>query len=306
MRLLTVTTALCAVAPFLNAYAQIPTAVEASLKAAMATGDAFVIEATRAAAAARHPKMATEINAYGTPAAVAPAPVAPAPVAVTAKDAPQKKNWSGEVELGFDLDRGNTNKRDVVSNGKLHYDINSWRHTLTAKANSSFENSVRTEEDYRFGWQTAYDLNERQYVFGQAEYINDMFSGYNYRITEDFGYGHYILKNDKMVLKAQAGVGGQHTEAMLANGREELTSEVIFKPLVGFNWKLNDRLDFASEARSTMGLEVVVSNFEASLKTSIAKNLAAKLSYELEHTNSVPVGTNKTDTTTALKLVYDF
>ncbi|MBI1363656.1 MAG: DUF481 domain-containing protein [Proteobacteria bacterium] len=308
MRYLVASTCLCLV-PVLSAHAVVPADAATSLKAALATGNDFVIQATRDAASAKYPDHAQEIKLYDGKDAAEPAPqVAQAEKTATPAPATEEKakNWGGDVELGVNLQRGNTIQRDILAAAKLNYDIDQWRHTFTTKANAAYENGRRTEEDYRFGWQTAYDLDARQYVFGQAEYVNDMFSGYNYRVTEDFGYGRFLIKNDRMKLKAQAGIGGQHTEEMLANGREQTSSEFILKPLVGFDWKINDRLDFTSEAKSTIGKEVVVSNFEAALKTGLAEHLAAKLSFELEHVNQVPYGSNKTDTTTGLKLVYDF
>jgi putative salt-induced outer membrane protein len=301
---LLVPTTLTVILPVFAAHAQLPADVEASLAAAAATGNAFVLEATRQAAAAQHPAHAAAIMAFGQPVAAAPAPEpegAPAP-----QTAEKTKNWHGDVELGLNLQRGNTNQRDTLAAAKVHYDIKQWRHTFTTRARSAYKAKVRTEENYRFGWQTAYDLDDRQYVFGQADYINDMFSGYNYRISEDFGYGRFLIKNDDMTLRAQVGVGGQHTEVQVAPNRTQMNSEVILRPLVAYDWKINDRLTFESLGRSTIAKELVTTNLSAGFKTSIAQNLAARLTWDIEHLNSVPTGRKKTDSTTALKLVYDF
>ena len=295
MRKIIVLAALMA-ASSLNAFAELPSSVQTSIEKAYATGDSFVINATLAAAKAQHANDIAAIDATLEALKNPPAPVI--------EEAPQNwlTSWNGEIGAGFVFSNGNTHKREIDANLKLERDGEKWRNKIAIDADVTTENGLRTEEDYRFGTRLDRKLDETRFLFAEAEYVNDTFSGFNYRITEDVGYGQTFKLNNSVSLEATGGLGARHTETTAGVTK----TEMIVKPAANFSWNIREGLDFGQSLSAIMGSERTVTNATTSLKSKLINNFFLKAAFDVEHVSDVPVGTKELDTKTSLNLVYDF
>jgi putative salt-induced outer membrane protein len=212
--------------------------------------------------------------------------------------------WNGSIEAGADYANGNTDKSSFRSGISLKQELEKWENDIELKARIAKENGARTEETYRIKGETDYKYTELTYAFLEGEYVNDQFSGYEYRITEAVGLGHKLIDAPDLRLDIKGSVGGRHTKEDTAAGTKE--NEVIFKPAAELDWAITETLSFNQKIASVIGTDKTITSANSALSTHLIGNLKLKLALDVEHTSKVPAGTKKTDTLTSLNLVYDF
>lgn len=214
----------------------------------------------------------------------------------------------GEAELGYVMTNGNTKTESLTAKAKGTKEYDVWRHKVAAEAlnassrdNTTGENN-RTAERYLAMYTADYKLSERGYVFGQINYEDDRFSGYDYRAAELLGYGRDLLKTDTLLINAEASAGMRQSK--LDNGGSD--DEMIARLLGHLNWKISDTSTFDEELTIEPGEEQTIYKSVSGLKVKINTSLAMKAAYTLKHTTDVPVGVRETDSETTLTLVYSY
>lgn len=212
--------------------------------------------------------------------------------------------WKGSVEAGADYANGNTDKSSFRSGINLKQELEYWKNTLEVKARLGKESGVRTEETYRIKGETAYKYTPTTYSFAEAEYVNDQFSGFEYRITEALGIGHKLIDVNHLSLDIKGSIGGRHTKEDTVVGKKE--NEIIFKPAAELTWDITETLQFTQKLASTIGTDKTITTANSAVSTHLIGNLKLKLALDIEHTSKVPTSKKKTDTLTSLNLVYDF
>ncbi len=210
--------------------------------------------------------------------------------------------WSGNVEGGLDFATGNTDREDGSISARLEYEYEKWQNILKGSARGSKENDTRTEEEYRVNDQLRYNFTDYDYGFGELDYVNDRFSGYQYRISELIGYGHHFIKEDHLKVTGEVAVGSRQSK--LTDGSDEET--LLGKVGADVEWDINDRLTFTEEASSEFGGDAVITRSITALKADMTDTLYLKLSFEFEHIDDAPPGRKHTDTLTSIRLGYEF
>lgn len=210
--------------------------------------------------------------------------------------------WAGEGELGYVATSGNTDTQNLKAKLGLANERYKWRHSLGLEGLSTSDNDTTTAERYQAFWQSDYKFAEFEYVFGRLDYETDKFSGYDYRVSETFGYGRRVLHHDNMTLDLEVGPGARQSK--LESGASE--DEVILRLSGKYVWNINDNAKFTQNVSFNIGEDNTVSKSVTALQASVVNNLAMKLSFTVENTSDVPAGVDKTDTETAVTLVYAF
>ena len=211
--------------------------------------------------------------------------------------------WKADAELGLLVTNGNTKTKNITAKAKVVNNRELWRHTLTAEALNSSENSSTTAERYFLSGKSDYKLTEKSYAFGLLSYENDRFSGYDYRISETLGYGRNIIQRDTLTLDLEAGLGSRQSKVSTTGGKE---NEGLVHLGGGLNWKLSGTSTFSENLSSDIGEKAAVTKSVTSLKTQIVGNLASNISYTAKYTSHVPAGFTKLDTEIAVTLVYSY
>ena len=209
--------------------------------------------------------------------------------------------WKGDAELGLLNTNGNTKTRNITAKAKIVNDRDRWRHTVNGEALNSSEQGGTTAERYFVSGKSDYKLTEKSYTFGLLTYENDRFSGYDHRTTETLGYGRNIIKNDKLTLDLEAGVGARQSK-LSATGENQ--NEPLLRLAGALGWKISKTSTFNEDISSDFGRDSTITKSVTALKTQIAGNLASKLSFTAKYTSHVPAGVTKLDTETAVTLVY--
>lgn len=297
---------------FAGTEAALPESVKQSLERALATNDAFVIEATFAAAMQKHPGYKQDILALlpgsGQKAEVKSSQVfVPQVVAAPVPAKEENATWTGKVGAAFDKETGNTQTESFLAEVTVQRESEKWRHKLSGRARFASEDGTKINEDYRSKIISDWKFSEQLFVFGEAEYITDKFSGFDYRVTESVGLGSRwkwdSTKSGKenSFFDLRASVGGRHSRETDAT---EAAHNAIFRPAMELDWQISDLLNLNQKAKTTIGTDVTISNSETNLSYAINSRLALKLAFELEHTSSVPPGTEKLETYTSTGLTY--
>lgn len=214
----------------------------------------------------------------------------------------QASTWSGEAELGAVVTSGNTETQTVNAKGKLVNEREKWKHTGFVWALNAADDVRTTAERYGVIAKSDYKISEFDYVFINISYEDDRFSGYEYQATESLGYGRRVIHQPNVSLDLEGGPGARQGE--IKDGDSE--NEAILRLAGDLVWKISDSAEFGQALLMEIGEDITITRSTTALKAQIVGSLAMKVSFMAKNTSDVPVGTEKTDTETALTLVYNF
>src|ERR1700749_859627 len=150
--------------------------------------------------------------------------------------------------------------------------------------------------------QPNYNLLSANYLFGNVDYLRDVFSGYERRTSEVVGYGHRLLATDSQQLDLEVGGGARQTRYT------DQTSDSEPGELVSgsYLWKFTKTSNFSENLTFIHGASNTYSQSVTALTVNLAASFALSVSYTIPHNSAVlPVFKNP-DTITAISLVYSF
>ncbi len=210
--------------------------------------------------------------------------------------------FSGQLEAGLNLQSGNTDATEINFKASGEQDLEDWRHHFEANAYNSIENDIRTDEEYRVGLGTDWKIDDRDYVFGKIDYVNDRFAGFDYRISETVGLGRRWIDDDVFLLDTRIGPGLRQTK--FTDGDSE-NNWIILAGLKSA-WVVNEFVEVGEDADVEFATDNTIINSETWAKSKLTDDLSLKAAVEIEHKTEVPIGREKTDTRTTLGVVYDY
>lgn len=210
--------------------------------------------------------------------------------------------WKSDLELGFVQTGGNTQTKNMNAKGNVVAEADVFRTTLEATALSSSDNNSTTSEKYTASLQEDWKTSEVDYLFGRLGFSTDRFGGFKRRLRETVGYGRDLIKNDALHWKAEVG-GGLRQTTFVSSAKK---NDVIARVSTGVTWKMNEAATFIQKLSSEGGKEGFVTNSVTAIQNKLNGSLSSKISYSVQNTSKVPVGTKKTDTELAVALVWSY
>jgi len=237
----------------------------------------------------------------------------------TAANSEETTNFTGSGEVGLLMTSGNSETDSVNAKVGLKYEK---EHFLGAISLAALYSSEETEidgkeedkvsaEKYNYSAKVGYKFNEANYIFINGDYEDDRFSGYDYRTTFSAGYGRKIIASDTIKFNIEIGPGYRYdrTNGYLKNGifiGEKTEDEAILRGYLMFNYKFSEAVSFQQDLTVVTGSDNTNTKSVSALKSQIIGALSMKASFTVDNNTDVPEDTEKTDTETALTLVYDF
>lgn len=213
-------------------------------------------------------------------------------------------HFKGHVEAGYLASSGNSRSSSLNAKASIAYSIGKWTDSLKGSANAASESGNSTAERYTARGKSEYDFTKNNYVFGQVNYLKDLFGGIRERTAETAGYGRRLLNTPVQTLDAEVGAGLRQTQEQKPSLARH--NDVIGQ--LGADYKYH--ISKSSQIEQTLTVESGSANTfiesETALRLAIVKNLFAKLSYTVDHNTTVADNLDKTDTYTAISLSYDF
>lgn len=210
--------------------------------------------------------------------------------------------WSGKVTLGYLATDGNTDNTSLNSGFDVDYTTRKWLHGLSGSAVNATQGGASTAENYVLGWKTEYNFSATNYAFGRVDWRKDRFSGYDQQLSETVGYGRRLLETERHILNAEIGAGARQLD--LPDGTSE--DDVILRGGIDYVWQFSETAQFTQDLVVESGDTNTFLESISAIKATLIGDLALVASYTIRNNSDVPVGTEKTDTFTALSLEYGF
>ena len=294
---------------------ELPGGAQAMIDAALENGDAATIAAVFATARRAFPDSAQDIAAIEA-AWQAERQAASEAQALAAQEALRSAglfdNWSGEGQLGGFLSTGNSEEFGATAALRLERKGIDWEHRLRFAADFRRAGGVTTREQYLALYEPRYQISDRLFGYGLAQFERDSRQGYSERYSASGGLGYRVIDNDSMELSVKAGPAYRVTR--LTNGMTNSRLAGLFG--LDFDWRITDSLTLTQDTNSTVetGGEALLivdgSNTSLSaitgLEAGISDALTARVSLAVEYDSNPPAGAVGTDTLTRFTLVYGF
>ena len=210
--------------------------------------------------------------------------------------------WSSEVEVGAVYSTGNTDESnfkfrgEAIRNGELY--VNTFKLDVL---NSTTDDQKTAQKNYGV-YQLDRKLSEIASIFGRIAYEDDKFSGYDYQVDLTAGYSRQFITSDIHKLKGSVGLGYRQSEIETGGSEDEL----IIRLAADYVWKVSENATFKQSLSAQIGDFATISRSETSLTADVLNNIALKLALYIKNTSEVPAGRDKTDTETAVTLLYKF
>jgi len=216
--------------------------------------------------------------------------------------AEEESPWSGNVKLGYLATTGNTESSNLNSGFELNYKLELWEHQAKAAAIYSTESKATTAEAYDFGWKSARNLTEHDFLFGRLDWRKDLFASIEQQFSQSIGYGRRLVNTDKHQLDGELGIGARQSD--LVDGTDE--SDTIYTGRLTYNWNISDTASFGQAFLVEAGSSNTFTESVTVIEARLIGGLALVASYTVRHNSDVLPGSEKTDTRTALLLEYGF
>ena len=297
------------------AAAQLPEAARAMIDAAIANGDADDVEAVVNSARTAFPDDANEIDAIFAAYTAEQAELAEAEEAAeeeAIRQAGLLDNWSGEGQIGGFQSSGNTDEIGLSAALSLEREGIDWEHRLRLSADYRRQDGATSREQFLASYEPRYQINERLFAFGLAQFERDSRQGYSARYSVSTGLGYRVIDSDSMELSVKAGPAYRVTE--FNDGTS--TSRLAALAGLDFDWQISDAIKLTQDANSTVetGGEalVIIDSSNTSLtattglEASITDALRARLSWSVEYDSNPAAGAVSTDMLTRFTLIYGF
>lgn len=116
--------------------------------------------------------------------------------------------WSGEISLGINIRRGNSELVDSSISANAKRRTSKSRIVFDYVGNFSKAEGVETSNNHRFN--TYYDLFQTTKFFWRpvfAEYYRDLFKNINHQVTAGTAFGYQIIRNSRTEWEVSGGVG---------------------------------------------------------------------------------------------------
>lgn len=287
------------------AHAELPDPVRAMIDAALDSGDENAVRTVIDLARTTNPDDGDELDAilsvYETDLAEAEAQTA-ANEEAEIRSAGLLDNWSGQGQLGAFRSTGNASNTGITAGLSLERVGIDWRHKLTALVDYQENNGVTTREQFLAAYEVNYNLSDRMFVYGLAQYERDTFQGFSARYSGSGGVGYRVIDNDDMQLAVKAGPAYRQTQ--FVGGASD--SSIAGLGALDFDWQIAENLKFTQDASAFVQSSNNTFVSTTGLTAALGGGLSASLSYSLEHDTDPPLGAVQTDTLSRITIIYDF
>jgi putative salt-induced outer membrane protein len=221
-----------------------------------------------------------------------------------AADKGSENGLRGSGELGYANTTGNTDSTAVYGALKIDYIQQVYEFKSAFEINNKSEDGQQTQERYvgELQYNRFYAADKNYYSFVQTRFERDHFADLELDSLATLGLGKTFLKDDKVTLKAEAGLGYQATDYINADD----TDQVIARLKGDFSYRFNEHVKFTQDAIVYSGSEQTKLETNSGLKVKMNGNLSLKLAYQYRSNSDPAPGVKKVDTQTLATLMYDF
>ncbi len=209
---------------------------------------------------------------------------------------------SGTISFGFLGTTGNTETTSLDTRASAKYVTGRWEHEASGQAFTSSQDEATNAEFYTALWRSRWDLTERDFLFGRLNWRKDRFGAFDTQFSQTLGYGRRVFTGPVHTLNAEVGAGARQSDDQFGVGSDET---VLFGGL-DYVWQFSDTAKFEQIFTIEAGDDNTFFESRSSISAQLIGALSLVGSYTIRSNSDVPVGTEKTDTQTAISLEYAF
>lgn len=251
------------------------------------------------------PRRYSQALLIGAVASVVSMPVLADITDFTAMDDPSsaKTPFKGQAEAGYTGHSGNSDDSsfNAALTGTWFHDP--WSYSLWANANNASSDGDQTAERYSVGGRNRYNLDSKNYLFGQLSWENNRYSGYDSRVNAIGGYGRQILSSDRQSLSAEVGPGFRYDKYHSGGS----ASRLVGYGALTYGYQFTKNASFSEKLATEVAAGNTTTSSVTALNVAINDRFTLALSYAIENNSKPPSDVDhKTDTTTNVSLVYGF
>ncbi|MDG6772982.1 DUF481 domain-containing protein [Thiomicrorhabdus sp. ZW0627] len=215
-----------------------------------------------------------------------------------------KLGLQGAGELGYTNTTGNTESSAIYGALKIDYIQNVYEFKSAFEINNKSEDGKQTQERYvaDLQYNRFYAKNKDYYSFIQARFEEDKFADLDLDSMLTVGMGKTFIKDEKTLLRAEAGIGYQSTNYVVADDIDQ----VIGRLKGDYSYAFNPHVKFTQDAIIYTGGEQTKLETNTGIKVKMMESLSLKATYQYRSNSDPAPGVKKVDTQTIVTLMYDF
>ena len=210
--------------------------------------------------------------------------------------------WTGEAALTGSKTTGNTETTDVGLGLDLVKASDLWRHKVNASVDYGKTSGIKDKQRLVVGYQIDRNINDRLYVYGNADYFQDDFGAFETGYFVGTGLGYKLVLPDPLQWDLEGGLGyrSQKTQGPLSLTENELA----FRGASNVNYQFNENVSIYNNSEVLYSKSDTYLWNETGITAQLMGNLAARASFRVDNHSAVPLGRKKTDTITRVGVVY--
>ncbi|CAN5131940.1 DUF481 domain-containing protein [soil metagenome] len=200
--------------------------------------------------------------------------------------------WRGSVDVGFSLTTGNSSTKSLVAGTRANRETRKDKISVYANAiqasNSDSGVSITTAQAVFGGIRYDYNLSEKTFVFGSADFEYDKPQLLDLRSVFGGGFGYRAIRSDKTELDLFGGV--TYNRENYSTGEKRNSAELLFGDEL--TYKFNDRTSLEQRLKVYPSVSDF-GTFRSLLDASLLTNLNDRISWQVtvgNRFNSNPVG----------------
>ncbi len=220
-------------------------------------------------------------------------------------DFPPPGPWSGSIDLGYTVLRGNTTEDDFYAQASATYETKGFEDEITAKYNYATSEGATTTDRAMLSNQLNVNLGEVPYAYLRNEVGFDRVRDIGFYSENGVGGGLRLIRDDPPTLKLEAGVSHRFED----RDDSEDESEFLARVAEIFRTRLNDRVTFEQRLALLPSLSdggEFRSEASVTFEIDLGRNLALKLIGEQLYDSDPPPGIDRQDLRFISTLGYNF
>lgn len=213
--------------------------------------------------------------------------------------------WAGEASISGSTTSGNTSTTDIGLALHLAKTDGKWTNKFDTTYDLGKSGGVDSKNRWFIGYQLNREINDSLYVYGNANYFTDDFGAYNQGSFVGSGFGYKVIQPDPVKWDVEAGVGYRSQKLQPVGILASVSSnEFAVRGASIFTYQFNESVNLYNNSEVIWSSGDTYLWNDIGITANLAGNLAARLSFRVDHHTDVPLGVVKTDTITRGALVY--
>lgn len=240
-------------------------------------------------------------------------------ISFSAQEQKDVSQWEKHLEFSYVITTGNTDSSNMSAKLDIAKERDKNRYFLKVNALYGEENDVETKNKWSLDTRWERIFTKRFFGFLSANYIEDKFSGYDYRVGGGPGLGYDIVKTEKHNLKGLISslyYYDRFADPQDPNERSDTYDSYLSgKAEIDYKWQILENLTFDQTLNYLVPFEnnenednnKYFIDSETALKVKVNKHISLGVSYIIAYQNLLPSPDKKhTDTTFLTSLIIDF